>query len=79
MYVEPKVLEYPLGKQLIDTIQQNYLMTKLELDEAKRKKKFGKYGISKYVYQDEEQEEMKNMMQEYLKRHFPTAKFEYFT
>ncbi|GEN45880.1 spore photoproduct lyase [Alkalibacillus haloalkaliphilus] len=61
------------------TIEQNYPMTKLELDETKRKKKFGKYGISKFVYKDEEQEEMKNKMQEYLQRHFPTAKFEYFT
>src|SRR5690625_1282835 len=60
-------------------IQQNYPMTKLELDESKRKKKWGRYGIYKYVYQDEEQEEMKDTLGGYIQNHFPEAKIEYFT
>ncbi|MCR2821454.1 spore photoproduct lyase [Lederbergia panacisoli] len=60
-------------------IQKNYPMTKLELDEAKRKYKWGKYGIGKYVYKDEEQEDIKDTLGGYLKRYFPEAKMEYFT
>ncbi|MBS4196820.1 spore photoproduct lyase [Lederbergia citri] len=60
-------------------IQKNYPMTKLELDEAKRKYKWGKYGIGKYVYKDEEQADIKDTLGGYLKKYFPEAKMEYFT
>ncbi|MBS4201892.1 spore photoproduct lyase [Bacillus sp. FJAT-49732] len=60
-------------------IQKNYPMTKLELDEAKRKYKWGKYGIGKYVYKDEEQADIKDTLGGYLKKYFPEAKQEYFT
>lgn len=59
-------------------IEKNYPMSKLELNEEKRKWKWGRYGIGKYVYQTEEQEEMKATFSQYLKTHFPSAKFEYF-
>lgn len=39
-------------------IQENYPMTKLELDESKRKWKWGRYGIGKYVYTNEQQEDI---------------------
>jgi spore photoproduct lyase len=60
-------------------IQQNYPMTKLELDESKRKWKWGKYGIGKYIYTDEEQEDIKDTLGSYIKKYFPEAKIEYFT
>ena len=40
-------------------IEKNYPMTKLELDEEKRRYKWGKYGIGKYIYQKEEEEDIK--------------------
>lgn len=60
-------------------IQKNYPMSKLELDESKRKWKWGRYGIGKYVYKDEEQEDMKDTIGGYINRLFPQAKVEYFT
>ncbi|WP_373286003.1 spore photoproduct lyase family protein, partial [Marinithermofilum abyssi] len=60
-------------------IQKNYPMTKLELDESRRKWKWGRYGIGKYVYTDAEQEDIKRELGRYLEEHFPTAKLEYFT
>lgn len=60
-------------------IQQNYPMTKLELDESKRKWKWGKYGIGKYVYTDPEQESIKDTLGGYIHKCFPEAKIEYFT
>ncbi|SDK29192.1 spore photoproduct lyase [Sediminibacillus albus] len=60
-------------------IEKNYPMSKLELDESKRKWKWGRYGIGKYVYQDKEQEEMKDVMKQTISKLFPKAKIEYFT
>ena len=60
-------------------IQKNYPMTKLELDEEKRKYKWGRYGIGKYVYQTEQQEDIKSHLKEYMHKFFPEARLEYFT
>ncbi|UFT99728.1 spore photoproduct lyase [Radiobacillus kanasensis] len=60
-------------------IQKNYPMSKLELDESKRKWKWGRYGIGKYVYKDEEQEDIKDTLGSYIEKLFPKAKVEYFT
>ena len=54
-------------------------MTKLELDEAKRQYKWGKYGIGKYVYQKDEATEIKETLSDYIQEYFPQAKIEYFT
>ncbi|WP_028783718.1 spore photoproduct lyase [Thalassobacillus devorans] len=61
------------------TIQKNYPMTKLEMDESKRQYKWGKYGIGKYVYKKEEQQDMKDTLTEYIEKYLPEGKFEYFT
>nr|WP_223838177.1 hypothetical protein [Bacillus cereus] len=53
-------------------------MTKLELDEEKRRYKWGKYGIGKYIYQKEE-EDIKKYLYSYMKQFFPNAKLEYCT
>ncbi|WP_077624099.1 spore photoproduct lyase [Sediminibacillus massiliensis] len=60
-------------------IQKNYPMSKLELDESKRKWKWGRYGIGKYVYTDPEQEEMKDTLKGHIGKLFPDSKIEYFT
>ncbi|MFG6114645.1 spore photoproduct lyase [Halobacillus sp. MO56] len=61
------------------TIEKNYPMTKLEMDESKRQYKWGKYGIGKYVYKKEEQEDMKDTLRGYIEKYLPEGKFEYFT
>ncbi|SEA41495.1 spore photoproduct lyase [Thalassobacillus cyri] len=61
------------------TIQKNYPMSKLEMDETKRQYKWGKYGIGKYVYKKEEQEDMKETLKGYIEKYLPEGKFEYFT
>lgn len=60
-------------------IAKNYPMTKLELDEEKRRVKWGKYGIYKYIYQKEEEQEILDTLHEYMQKFFPAAKLEYFT
>ncbi|MBT2665438.1 spore photoproduct lyase [Bacillus sp. ISL-4] len=60
-------------------IQKNYPKTKLELDETKRKYKWGRYGIGKYVYQKEEAAELEMTIRGYIAEFFPKAEIQYFT
>ncbi|CAH0345700.1 spore photoproduct lyase [Bacillus sp. CECT 9360] len=60
-------------------IQKNYPKSKLELDESKRKYKWGRYGIGKYVYQNEEANELESTIRDYIGRFFPESEVQYFT
>ncbi|MBM7633668.1 spore photoproduct lyase [Geomicrobium sediminis] len=60
-------------------IEKNYPMTKLELDKTKRRKKWGRYGIHKYVYEKDQEEVMKDTLYRYVDHYFPNSKIEYFT
>ncbi|MFJ7510050.1 spore photoproduct lyase [Peribacillus simplex] len=60
-------------------IQKNYPKTKLELDETKRKYKWGRYGIGKYVYQNEEAAELETTIRGHIAEFFPKAEIQYFT
>jgi len=60
-------------------ILQRYPQTKLEMDEEARKIKWGKYGRAKYVYRDEEADELRHVLEDAIARHFPQARIEYFT
>ncbi|WP_416149130.1 spore photoproduct lyase [Salipaludibacillus sp. HK11] len=74
-----ELIQHRFTKPAKRVIQKNYPMTKLELDEEKRKYKWGKYGIGKYVYQTDEQEAIQYHLHHYQEQYFPEAKIEYFT
>jgi len=74
-----EMIQHRFTKPAKRVIEKNYPMTKLELDESARKWKWGRYGIGKYVYQDQEQEEIKDTLVGYINQYFPEAKIEYFT
>lgn len=74
-----ELIQHRFTKPAKNVIQKNYPMTKLELDETKRKWKWGRYGIGKYVYTDEEQEDIKETLGGYINTYFPHANIEYFT
>lgn len=74
-----ELIQHRFTKPAKRVIQKNYPMTKLELDEAKRKWKWGRYGIGKYVYTDREQEDIKDTLGGYIQTYFPDAAIEYFT
>ena len=57
-----EMIQHRFTKPAKRVIQENYPMTKLELDESKRKWKWGRYGIGKYVYTSEEQEIYKDTL-----------------
>ena len=60
-------------------IQKNYPKSKLELDETTRKYKWGRYGIGKYVYQNEEAKELETTIRGYIEEFFPKSVVQYFT
>lgn len=74
-----ELIQHRFTKPAKNVIEKNYPMTKLELDETKRKWKWGRYGIGKYVYTDQEQEDIKDTLGRYIHTYFPNAKIEYFT
>ncbi|MDG5471519.1 spore photoproduct lyase [Jeotgalibacillus sp. ET6] len=74
-----EMIQHRFTKPAKRVIEKNYPMTKLELDESARKWKWGRYGIGKYVYQDDEQEQIKDTLAGYIDHMFPDAKIEYFT
>ncbi|WP_077356286.1 spore photoproduct lyase [Virgibacillus halodenitrificans] len=74
-----ELIQHRFTKPAKRVIQENYPMTKLELDESKRKWKWGRYGIGKYVYTNEEQEDIKDTLGSYIHTYFPEARIEYFT
>ncbi|TLS37573.1 spore photoproduct lyase [Pseudalkalibacillus caeni] len=74
-----ELIQHRFTKPAKRTIEKNYPMTKLEMDETKRQYKWGKYGIGKYVYKKEEQEDMKETLGGYIEKYLPEGKFEYFT
>lgn len=74
-----ELIQHRFTRPAKNVIEKNYPMTKLELDESKRKWKWGRYGIGKYVYTDQEQEDIKATLGRYIQTYFPQAKLEYFT
>lgn len=72
-------IQHRFTKKAKNVIQKNYPKTKLVLDESARRIKWGKYGMSKYIYQKNEEDEIKEQLQSYMEKFFPHAKLEYFT
>ncbi len=72
-------IQHRFTKPAKRVIEKNYPMTKLELKEEARRYKWGRYGIGKYVYKKEQEEEMKRHLADCLEKFFPEAKLEYFT
>ncbi len=74
-----ELIQHRFTKPAKRVIEKNYPMTKLELDEEKRRYKWGRYGIGKYIYPKDEEKEMKDVLGGYIEKYFPKAKLEYFT
>ncbi|MFC5527850.1 spore photoproduct lyase [Cohnella yongneupensis] len=74
-----ELIQHRFTKTAKNIIQQRYPKTKLEMDEEKRKYKWGRWGQGKYVYPDDQANLLKAFMYEQIEAHFPEAKIEYFT
>ncbi|WP_102345624.1 spore photoproduct lyase [Bacillus sp. Marseille-P3661] len=74
-----ELIQHRFTKPAKNVIQKRYPKSKLEMDEEKRKYKWGRYGIGKYVYPDEEAAALKETVSDYIMKFFPHAKILYFT
>ena len=74
-----ELIQHRFTKPAKKVIMKRYPKTKLEMDEEKRKYKWGRYGIGKYVYQTDEAKEIETSIREFIHHHFPKAEIQYFT
>ncbi|KPV40542.1 spore photoproduct lyase [Alicyclobacillus ferrooxydans] len=74
-----ELIQHRFTKPAKRVIEKHYPKTKLDLDETKRKMKWGRYGIYKYVYPHTEQDRIRELLGSLINTHFPEAELEYFT
>ncbi|WP_141334003.1 MULTISPECIES: spore photoproduct lyase [unclassified Paenibacillus] len=74
-----ELIQHRFTKTAKTVIERRYPKTKLEMDEAKRKYKWGRWGQGKYVYPDEQANALREFITERIFTHFPESKIEYFT
>lgn len=74
-----ELIQHRFTKPAKRVIEKRYPKSKLEMDEEKRKYKWGRYGIGKYVYQNEEAKELEETISAYINSYFPEAEVSYFT
>ncbi|WP_166239120.1 spore photoproduct lyase [Paenibacillus turpanensis] len=74
-----ELIQHRFTKTAKRVIEQRYPKTKLEMDEAKRKYKWGKYGQGKYVYPDEQANALREFITEQIFEKFPSSSIDYFT
>ncbi|MCS7458544.1 spore photoproduct lyase [Paenibacillus doosanensis] len=74
-----ELIQHRFTKTAKNVILQRYPKTKLELDETKRKYKWGRWGQGKYVYPDEQATALREFITEQIFEKFPSATIDYFT
>lgn len=74
-----ELITHRFTKNAKKVIHERFPNTKLDLNEISRRKKFGRYGLVKYIYNEPDYQELKNIMMGLVKRFFPQSKIEYFT
>ncbi|KZZ85238.1 spore photoproduct lyase [Bacillus sp. SJS] len=74
-----EMIQHRFTKPAKRVIEKNYPKTKLEMSEEERRYKWGRYGIGKYIYQKDEEQELRDTLEDYIEQYFPQAKIEYFT
>lgn len=74
-----ELIQHRFTKTAKRVIEQRYPKSKLEMDEAKRKYKWGRWGQGKYVYPKEEAEALREFITENIFNYFPNATIDYFT
>lgn len=74
-----ELIQHRFTKTAKTVIEQRYPKTKLEMDMAKRKYKWGRWGQGKYVYPDEQAQALREWITEQIFAYFPQATIDYFT
>lgn len=74
-----ELITHRFTKTAKNIIEERYAKSKLDMNEEKRKKKWGRYGRVKYVYLDEQMNEIKENFKNWIEKYFPEATILYLT
>lgn len=74
-----ELIQHRFTKPAKKVIEKRYPNTKLEMDEEKRKYKWGRYGIGKYVYKTEDAKDLEETIRGFIYHFFPESEISYFT
>lgn len=74
-----ELIQHRFTKPAKNVIMKRYPNTLLEMDESKRKYKWGRYGIGKYVYETDDAARLEHTISSYIHEYFPNANILYFT
>jgi spore photoproduct lyase len=74
-----ELITYRFTARAKHIILERFPKTKLDMDERKRRIKWGPYGYNKFVYQPPDFEALKNFMTDTIGYYFPSATIDYFT
>ncbi|QRF22467.1 spore photoproduct lyase [Alicyclobacillus sp. TC] len=74
-----EIIQHRFTKPAKRVIEKHYPKTKLHMEETDRQYKWGRYGIGKYVYRDEQQQQIRALFEEKIANLFSGSNIEYFT
>lgn len=74
-----ELIQYRFTAVAKELILQRFPKTKLDMDEANRSLKWGRFGRYKYVYHKEQVEEIKHYLTSLISERFAKAEIKYFT
>lgn len=74
-----ELITHRFTKTAKNVIEERYAKSKLVMNEEERKKKWGRYGRVKYVYPDEQMQEIKENLEKWIYRSFPDSTILYLT
>ncbi|MFT8871563.1 MAG: spore photoproduct lyase [Sporolactobacillus sp.] len=74
-----ELIQHRFTKPAKRVIEKNYPNSKLVMNETERRYKWGRYGIGKYIYKLEEQQQLESAMRRHIADLFPDAEVVYFT
>lgn len=74
-----ELIQHRFTRPAKKVIEKRYPKTKLEMNEEERKYKWGRYGIGKYVYRDDDAKELEKSIRVFIESFFPNAVVSYFT
>ncbi len=74
-----ELITHRFTKRAKNVILERFPGTHLDLNETTRRRKFGKYGLVKYIYPEPDYSRLKEHILNDINRLFPDARVEYFT
>lgn len=74
-----ELIQYRFTENAKKLILERFPNTRLDMDESGRRLKWGKYGRFKYIYSNDESEQIQEYMATLIKERFSNAVVEYFT